>query len=137
MSLSLLPTLAVVLFSSCASSGDWHQGQAAESVEAWRTALDQYLQTEDEFLALLFNLERMPDDPFLRGEYERLRVVLENQRMALLEKEAEKRGSVIAWETSIVESQQELKEIRRRQDEAEERLRQQQAKPKSQLQQME
>lgn len=109
-----------LLWTGCASSG-WQRGEAAVAVENSWTRQQECRAIEKEYLLSLNNLQRLPDDLFLREEQARLKGENEQCRLDLVRLEHEKREALLRWETSIVENQLELKSIRDAEREADAR----------------
>ena len=130
MRVAILGGAVLICCWGCASTS-WQQGEAYRSVSQSWEKQEECRELDQKYLIALYNLERMPDNSFLREEQARLKSESEACRTELHRLELEKRELLLLWESSIVETQLEMKSIRDAEKEADERDRKHGRKPPS------
>lgn len=119
--MKLTITILCSLFLWGCASTSWQQGEAYRSAtRSWKKQ-EECRELDQKHVIALYNLERMPDNAFLREEQARLKSESDFCRSQLNRLELEKREALLLWESSIVENQLELKSIRDAEKEADER----------------
>lgn len=108
------------MVAGCAASGQ-EMNRAEETSRSWWSQQERCRALDKQHLNALYNLERLPDDSFLRDEQARIKSESEQCRQKLQQAEQEKREAQLQWEMSIVQQQLELKSIREAEQEANER----------------
>ena len=132
--LILVFALGLGFFTSCATP---HSDLGNDVVERYRKVWDSHADLEDEFLFVMFNLERMPNDPFLKKEYKRLKgaLIVKQEEVLLLERE--KHEVFVQWDNRIIDKRIDLKNEKENESDAEKRIKEQKKKIQEQLQFME
>lgn len=97
----LLATALAAIFIGCA--GSFQDSVVQDRLADYKAASKAYHETEEEYLTLLFNLERMPDDPYLLDRKKELMVDLVQLRSVMLQSRSELDDAVQRWELEIKE----------------------------------
>lgn len=97
----LLTTAVTAFFIGCA--GSFQDSVVQDRLADYKAASKAYHETEEEYLILLFNLERMPDDPYLLDRKKELMVDLVQLRSVMLQSRSELDDAVQRWELEIKE----------------------------------
>jgi hypothetical protein len=132
--LKLVLAVGIGVLISCATP---HSDLGNDVVERYRSVWESHADLEDEFLFVMFNLERMPNDPFLKKEYQRLKTALSLKQEEVLLVEREKHEIFVQWDNRIIDKRIELKNEEEKESDAEKRIKEQKQKIKEQLQFME
>lgn len=92
--------LFVAILSSCAGSIQYEMVQDRQ--QTYQNASREYHRAEEEYINLLFNLERLPKDPYLLEQKKIQMKELEHLRALLLQSRSELDVSVQQWESELI-----------------------------------
>ncbi len=99
--------VSLLLLSSCSSS---YRNDIAEiDIKKYRNKIGHYQNVEDEYVNVLFNLERMPDDPELLAHRVQLKDSLNVLRDALQYLQTKSELSLSEWEKGIKKQESDYK----------------------------
>jgi len=95
----LVGLIAIVI---CACGGSLQYDVVQDRLRDYQRALREYHRAEEEYLNLLFNLERLPQDPFLLEQKKIQMKELEQLRALLLQSRSELDMAVQQWELELM-----------------------------------
>lgn len=95
--------LATILASLLGCAGSYQNTVVQDRLKDYQEASKAYHSTEEEYLILLFNLERMPDDPYLQERKKELMADLTSLRAVMLQSRSELDDAVQRWEQELME----------------------------------
>lgn len=98
---TILGVALMALLLGCA--GSFQDSVVQDRLADYKAASKAYHETEEEYLTLLFNLERMPDDPYLLDRKKELMSDLIQLRSVMLQSRSELDDAVQRWELEIKE----------------------------------
>ncbi len=104
---SFLACAILLLLSSCSSS--YRNDIAEMDIKKYRNKIDHYQNIEDEYVNVLFNLERMPDDPELLSNRVLLKDSLNVLRDELKYLQVKSELSLTDWEKGIKKQESDYK----------------------------
>jgi len=106
----LLILLSFLLLSGCAAS--YHDGVVNNRMDTYKQSLEAFLETEEKYLNLLYNLERYPEDEFLKARKVVLAKELDQMRMLVKQSRQELDRSVQQWEDDIASGAQDTQNVK-------------------------
>ncbi len=102
-------TLCAVFLAACSSTKSSQQMMVEDRDGVYKDTYKAYMEAEDKYLNLLFNIERMPEEPELWEMKRDQMMELEQLRTLMLQSREELDASIQDWEKYLKEVEDETK----------------------------
>jgi hypothetical protein len=102
-------TLCAVFLAACSSTKSPQQTMVEDRDGVYKDTYKAYMEAEDKYLNLLFNIERMPEEPELWEMKRDQMMELEQLRTLMLQSREELDASIQDWEKYLKEVEDETK----------------------------
>lgn len=106
----LLIISGFLFLAGCAAS--YHDGVVSNRLETYKQSLEAFQEAEEKYLNLLYNLERYPEDEFLKARKVVLAKELDQMRMLVKQSRQELDRSVQQWEDDIASGAKDTQNVK-------------------------